>query len=130
MDNYKRFVSPENQSILQKTVKKYRRDRFLRKRMVPGDGIKFLWSPITSVLRAVDRNGFSRFYSSSKALSNDISLTLKLKIPFNRFGDVSLSFETSQFDILRQTKTCNHLVNNRSLSGKFGREMNRNVKDT
>ena len=28
---------------------------------------------------------FSRFYSSSKALSNDISLTLKLKTPFNPF---------------------------------------------
>ena len=28
---------------------------------------------------------FSRFYSSSKALSNDISLTVKLKTPFDPF---------------------------------------------
>ena len=34
--NYKRFVSPENQLILQKLWKKYQRDRFLRKSMVPG----------------------------------------------------------------------------------------------
>ena len=39
-----------------------------------------------------------------------------------------LAFVTSQFDILRQTKTLCHFVNNRSLSGKFGREMKRNVK--
>ena len=41
-----------------------------------------------------------------------------------------LAFVTSQFDILRQTKTLCHFVNNRSLSGKFGREMKRNVKNT
>ena len=40
--NYKRFVSPENQLILQKLWKKYQRDRFLRKSMVPGGAIKFL----------------------------------------------------------------------------------------
>ena len=40
------------------------------------------------------------------------------------------AFVTSQFDILRQTKTLCHFVNSRSLSGKFGREMKRYVKNT
>ena len=37
---------------------------------------------------------------------------------------------TSQFDILRQTKSQYHLVNNRSLFSRFRQEMKRNVKDT
>ena len=53
--NYERFVSPKNQLILQKNVK--------RKSTVQGGGgaIKFLWSPITRVLRVVARNGFRCF---------------------------------------------------------------------
>ena len=38
------------------------------------------------------------------SLSDDISVTLKLKIHVTHFGDVS-SIVTSKFDILRQTKT-------------------------
>ena len=44
-----------------KTVKKKRRDRFLRKSMVLGGAIKFLLSPITRVIRVVARNGFRCF---------------------------------------------------------------------
>ena len=62
MANYKRFVSPENQLVLEKNCeKKYQRDRFLMKSIVPRGAMKFLWSPITRILRVVARNGFRCF---------------------------------------------------------------------
>ena len=72
--NYKKFVSPKNQLILQKTVKKISDGSFFKEKYGSGGAIKFLWSPITRVLRTCrSQKQFSRFYSSS----NDISLTLK-----------------------------------------------------
>ena len=53
---------------------------------VSGGALKFLSSIITWVLRVVARpEQFSQFSSSSKALSEDISLTLKLKTTFSPF---------------------------------------------
>ena len=46
---------PENQLILQKTVKKYHRDRFLRKCMVPGGAHNLDFTCV------VARNGFRSF---------------------------------------------------------------------
>ena len=59
--NYKGFVSPENQLIWQKTVKKISEGSFFKEKYGSGGAIKFLWSPITRVLRVVARNGFRCF---------------------------------------------------------------------
>ena len=71
------YVSPENQLILPKTV-----NRFLRKSMVPGGGggggNQISLKSYKSGFTCRSQKRFSLFYSSSKALSNDISLTLKL----------------------------------------------------
>ena len=40
--NYKRFVLPENQLILQKTVKKLSEGSFFKEKYSSGDGLKFL----------------------------------------------------------------------------------------
>ena len=101
---------------------------FFKEKYGSGGAIKFLCSPVTRVLRAVARKGFRGFtpvlntfkwYKFDFEIKNSIWPIL-----------VTSAFVTSQFDILSQTKTYYHLVNNRSLSGKFGREMKRNVKDT
>ena len=75
--NYERFVSPENHLILQKTVK--------RKSMVPGGGNQISLKSHNSGFTCRSQKRFSLFYSSSKALSNDVSLTLSLKTAFNLF---------------------------------------------
>ena len=59
--NYKKFVSPKNQLILQKTVKKISDGSFFKEKYGSGGAIKFLWSPVTRVLRAVARKGFRGF---------------------------------------------------------------------
>ena len=67
-----------------KTMKKISEVSFLRKSMVPGCNQISLKSHISG-FTCRSQKRFSRFYSSCKALSNDISLTLKLKTPFNPF---------------------------------------------
>ena len=61
--NYKKFVLPENQLILQKTVKNYIIGIAFLRKSINGSGsvLKFLWSPITRALRVVARNSFRCF---------------------------------------------------------------------
>ena len=69
----------------QKLWKKYQRDRFLRRSMVPGGWNQISLRSYNSGFTCRSQKRFPLFYSSSKALSNDISLTLKLWTAFNPF---------------------------------------------
>ena len=59
----------------QKLWKKYQRDRFLRRSMVPGGWNQISLKSYNSGFTCRSQKRFSLFYSSSKALSNNISLT-------------------------------------------------------
>ena len=125
MANYKKFVSPENQLILQTTVKKISDGSFFKEKYGSGGAIKFLCSPVTRVLRAVARKGFRGF--------TPVLNTFKwYKFDFEIKNSIWPFWWRQPLwrQNLSQTETYYHLVNNRSLSGKFGREMKRNVKDT
>ena len=78
-------------SFAKTTVKKYYRDRFLRKSMDPGGGgcTQISLTSHNSGFTCRSQKRFSLFYSSSKALSADISLTLKLNLHLTHYGDVS-----------------------------------------
>ena len=71
-----------------KLWKKYHRDRFLRKSMVPGGARTFLWSPIFRGLRVVARNGF-RCFTPLLKLFQMIYLDFEIEMHLTHFGDVS-----------------------------------------
>ena len=75
----------KNQSILQKTVKKISEGSFFKEKYGSGEWNQLFLKSHNSGFTCRGQKRFPRFYSSSKALSNDISLTLKLKTPFNPF---------------------------------------------
>ena len=90
LDNYNRFVLPENQLILPKTVKKISEESFFKEKYGSGG-----WNQISLIsynkgCTCRSQKRFSLFYSSSKALSNDVSLSLNYKLHLTDFGDVSL----------------------------------------
>ena len=71
--NYKWFVSPENQLILQKTVKK-------KYQHGSGGCNQISLKSSNSGFTCRSQKRFSPFYSSSKALSNDTSFTCGIKV--------------------------------------------------
>ena len=78
-------MSPENQLILEKTVKKISEGSFFKEKYGSGGCNQISFKSHNSGFMCRSQKQFSLFYSSSKALSNDISLTLKLKTAFNPF---------------------------------------------
>ena len=85
MANYKRYVSPENQLILPKTVKKISEGSFFKEKYGSGGWNQISLKAYNSGFTCRSQKRFSLFYSSSKALSNDTSLTFKLWHAFNLF---------------------------------------------
>ena len=77
---------PENQHILQKSVKMKPKGSILRKKYGSWgwNKISFKSHNSTSTCRSE-----KRFYFQSNSLSDNISLTLKLKFYLTQFGDVS-----------------------------------------
>ena len=78
-------MSPENQLILPKTVKKISEGSFFKEKCGSGRWNRISLKSYNSGFTCRSQKRFSLFYSSSKALSNDISLTLKLWTAFNPF---------------------------------------------
>lgn len=78
-------MSPENQLILPKTVKEISEGSFFKEKYGSGGGNQSSLKSYNSGGTCRSQKRFSLFYSSSKALSNDISLTLKLQTAFNPF---------------------------------------------